>query len=80
MVTGACWLSGSEQLSGFTNTRQPGASCATHFRNALRELLDALLLEWRSRLLAGQLDEQCVKLRPHSSLLSLSHPLGFVLP
>ncbi|WP_339080794.1 CYTH domain-containing protein [Pseudomonas sp. TMP9] len=52
-------LSGLRALLGSLGQAAPRTSS-----NALRELLDALLLEWRPRLLAGQLDEQVRKTAP----------------
>ncbi|MGE6793693.1 inorganic triphosphatase [Pseudomonas guineae] len=52
-------LVGLRALLGSLGQAAPRASS-----HALRELLDALLLEWRPRLLAGQLDEQVRKNAP----------------
>ena len=52
-------LVGLRALLGSLGQAAPRASS-----HALRELLDALLLEWRPRLLAGQLDEQVRKSAP----------------
>jgi len=52
-------LVGLRALLGSLGQAVPRASS-----HALRELLDALLLEWRPRLLAGQLDEQVRKSAP----------------
>jgi triphosphatase len=52
-------LVGLRALLGSLGQAAPRATSHT-----LRELLDALLLEWRPRLLAGQLDEQARKTAP----------------